>query len=198
MWCIQKPHDKMSQITMVLLCGPKPLHFIAEITKTQLHIYKEKTYTWSLNHTNLWHKIYYSLWKWIKDKKIVAINSQWTCNAPRKNNASPLHLQYISNGSVTTSNFWTFSLQHYSLQLCEVKNKPDDRTTTCLFQLTGARSLKNYLIFLDSCYFFPNNFNQTWKAWTSFSLQNKTKKFFQNIYTSIHAGSFVQKKSSIK
>lgn len=88
MWCIQKPHDKMSQITMVLLCGPKPLHFIAEITKTQLHIYKEKTYTWSLNHTNLWHKIYYSLWKWIKDKKIVAINSQWTCNAPRKNNAS--------------------------------------------------------------------------------------------------------------
>lgn len=43
MWCIQKPHDKMSQITMVLLCGPKPLHFIAEITKTQLHIYKEKT-----------------------------------------------------------------------------------------------------------------------------------------------------------
>lgn len=46
-------------------------------------------------------------------------------------------------------------------------------------------------------FFSPNNFNQTRKAWTSFSLQNKTKKFFQNIYTSIHAGSFVQK-SSIK
>lgn len=89
---------------------------------------------------------------------------------------SPLHLQYISNGSVTTSNFWTFSLQHYSLQLCEVKNKPDDRTTTCFIQLTGARSLKNYLIFLDSCYFFPNNFNQTWKGLDIFFTSKQNKK----------------------
>lgn len=27
MWCIQKPHDKMSQITMVLLCGLETTSF---------------------------------------------------------------------------------------------------------------------------------------------------------------------------